>query len=287
MRFSVKLLDNFFDIHEEYVKIGSQKENTCGAFSLGCILRGIGFRDLSIDYLAYLARMNIHRNEQRKCDEAREGVSRGELRESFARRLYNEFWYEYEYRVTDDYSESGIGPEGLVLACEKATNGRISCIPVPSRKGNEIYFTKEKFSQLIDYILSEKEVEVVLNYHTSKLLDPNGKFYFLERIIEFNEHPEFFEKWKWNVGHFVGFAGVVEFENSRWILIRDTYKKYGFNGYHLQPEECVRNALLRDDGREGGMLIVVESERKEEIEESLKELGLKISLWDNGSPYVE
>ncbi len=261
MQFRIRLLDNFFNIHEEYVKLGSQKENTCGAFSLGCILRGLGY-DLSIDYLAYLAKMNVHREEYSKCVEARKKIENGEMTEKSAKRLYYEYWYEYDYRVTDDYSESGIGPKGLVVACEKATNREISCIPVPSRKGDEVYFTEEKFRRLIDYIFSAGQVEVVLNYHTSKLIDPNGKFYFLDRIVEFNEHPEFFEKWKWNVGHFVGLAGIVEFENSRWMIIRDTYKKFGFNGYHLQPEEYVREALLRGDGREGGVLLVVESRRR-------------------------
>ena len=287
MQFSVKLLDNFFNIHEEYQKLRSQKENTCGAFSLGCILKGLGYRDFDVDYLSYLARMNVHRDEYAKCREAKEKVAKGEMDEKFAKRLYHEYWYDYEYRITAEYSESGISPKGLVVACDKVTNGEVSCIPLPSKKGKTVYFTKKKFSKLINFILSESQVEVILNYHTSKLIDPNGKFYSLDRIIEFNEYPEFFEKWKWNVGHFVGFAGVVEFENSRWLIIRDTYKNYGFNGYHLQPEEYVRKALLRGDGREGGIMLVVKSEKKEKIEKSIVEMGLKVELWDNGSPYVE
>ncbi len=66
MQFRVKLLDNFFDIHEEFVKLGSQKENTCGAFSLVCILRGLGFKDLSVDEVAEVAKMNVHEEEHKK-----------------------------------------------------------------------------------------------------------------------------------------------------------------------------------------------------------------------------
>ncbi len=130
----------------------------------------------------------------------------------------------------------------------------------------------------MDYILTRGDIQVILNYHTSKLIDPNGKFYYLERILEFHNYPEMFEKWKWIVGHFVSLAGAVEFENCRWLIIRDTYKKFGFNGYHLQPEEYVRQALLRGDGREGGVLLVVKSEEREEVVRDILSLGLKVSI---------
>ncbi len=287
MQFRVKLLDNFFDIHEEFVKLGSQKENTCGAFSLVCVLKGLGFKDLSIDEVAEVARMNVHEEEHKKFLEAKKLVKERKLSEDRARRLYYEYWYECNYRVTSDYAESGISAEGLVVACEKVTNGKYCCIPVPSRKAEEIYFTRDAFSKLMDYILTRGDIQVILNYHTSKLIDPNGKFYYLDRILEFHDYPEMFEKWKWVVGHFVSLAGAVEFEKCRWLIIRDTYKKFGFNGYHLQPEEYVRQALLRGDGREGGILLVVKSDEREDVAREILKLGLKIGIWDNGSPYVE
>jgi len=287
MQFKIKLLDNFFDIHKEYRKLDSQKENTCGAYNLAYILRGLGFKDVSVDYIAYLAKMNVHENEYRKFIEAKKLVKEGKLSEEEAKRLYYEYWYEYDYRITRYYAESGISPKGLVVACEKVTDGKYCCLPIPSRKGDKIFFTKENFARLIDYIFSKGEIQVVLNYHTSKLLDPNGKFYYLSRILEFHNHPEMFEKWKWIVGHFVSLAGILEFEDDRWLIIRDTYKKFGFNGYHLQPAEYVRGALLRGDGREGGMFLIIKSERRDEIKEEVENIGLKVDLWDNGSPYVE
>ncbi len=284
MEFKIRLTKNFFDAHEFFKRLESQKENTCGVYNLAVILAGLGF-NVRIDELAEIARMNVHIDEHRRFMEAKEIIKTGSLPEKAVKRLYHEYWYECNYRVTHNYSESGISPEGVIRSCEAVTGGKYTCVPIPSRKGEEIYFTSQAFDKLIDYILG-RGFNAILNYRTSKLLDPNGKFYDLDRILEFHRYPEFFEKWAWDVGHFVSLAGALEFEDGdRWLIIRDTYKNFGYGGYHLQPQELVREALVRDDGREGGILLVVNSKLKDQIIKELNGIGIRTGLWDNGSPF--
>ena len=97
----------------------------------------------------------------------------------------------------------------------------------------------------------------------------------------------------WNVGHYLTIAGTVRgpassrsTETARMlVIVRDTYPTLGWDGYHLQPAEVVANALKRDDGAEGGVLLFVAARNQIEIEEEAKARGFDIAVWDNGTPW--
>ncbi|MBA2346314.1 MAG: hypothetical protein H0V83_14705, partial [Rubrobacter sp.] len=67
------------------------------------------------------------------------------------------------------------------------------------------------------------------------------------------------------------------------LILRDTYRQLGWNGYHLQPATAVAAALARDDGKEGGVLCVCQPDTAEALRIRLGEIGLELRLWDNGS----
>jgi hypothetical protein len=69
------------------------------------------------------------------------------------------------------------------------------------------------------------------------------------------------------------------------VIVRDTYPTFGWDGYHLQPVEAIANALSRDDGAEGGVLLFVAAKNKVEIEEEARARGFDIAVWNNGTPW--
>ena len=63
---------------------------------------------------------------------------------------------------------------------------------------------------------------------------------------------------RWGVGHFVGIGAIWRAEDGRrWVLLLDTYKARGFSGYVPMPAESLRRAIVREDGRTGGLLLVM------------------------------
>ncbi len=62
-----------------------------------------------------------------------------------------------------------------------------------------------------------------------------------------------------------------------YFLIRDSYKNAGYMGYHVQPLNAVREALIRDDGREGGILLIVRRDIAKEVEKAIKSIGLPVA----------
>jgi hypothetical protein len=64
--------------------------------------------------------------------------------------------------------------------------------------------------------------------------------------------------------------------------VHDTYPSLGWDGHHMQPPRAVAAALLRGDGREGGVLVVVPADRAAEVESVVAGLDLDIGIWDNG-----
>jgi hypothetical protein len=63
----------------------------------------------------------------------------------------------------------------------------------------------------------------------------------------------------------------------------DTYKHRGFEGYQPQPAELMRRAMVRTDGREGGMLLIVPRWHVAEAESLLAGFGIPERMWSNGS----
>lgn len=296
MRIEFIPLSHFLKIHNEYVKMHDQMENTCGPYGLTYILRGLGYYyhgDLEVteDYLAKLARTRIAPEEEATRKETMTSVLYGRLSFKEAAERHGKLLYRYELPISTRLEELGTSAEGVKHALETVTNGKLLGIPIPSRKGNTIYFTKEVFQKLIDLLIEkvdEWEYQALLNIQTSHLINHVSPIHDMFLAIMAYKPEEALGASPWKVGHFVSLAGFVRRINEReenFMLLRDTYKNAGYRGYHIQPAESVRKALVRDDGREGGILLIVEKELAGEVEEELRKLNLIVSLWNNGSPF--
>jgi hypothetical protein len=85
----------------------------------------------------------------------------------------------------------------------------------------------------------------------------------------------------WDVGHFVELVGLVRGRGGSLLVVRDSYPALGYRGIHLQPPAALAAALNRDDGRQGGVLAVIEPRGAGAVEAVASELGLKTEMWDN------
>ena len=50
------------------------------------------------------------------------------------------------------------------------------------------------------------------------------------------------------------------------------------------PAKSLRRALVRQDGRDGGLLLVMQREALTAATSAIEGLGLEIRMWGNGSP---
>jgi hypothetical protein len=93
---------------------------------------------------------------------------------------------------------------------------------------------------------------------------------------------------RWGVGHFAGIGAFWRApDGRRWILLIDTYRDRGFSRYQPQPAELARQALVRTDGRDGGLLLVLPREALRAATAAVESLGLEIRMWSNGSTEPE
>jgi hypothetical protein len=85
----------------------------------------------------------------------------------------------------------------------------------------------------------------------------------------------------WDVGHFVELLGPVQGARGSLVMVRDSYPTLGYDGVYLQPPAALAAALNREDGRQGGVLVVAEVQQGDTARQLAPELGLKTEMWDN------
>jgi len=253
--FTVRLFERAEAVDAEYLKEGEQKENLCGPFAAAYILRGLGFRYhggnfVDQEYVAYLARTRIRTGEGRL--------------------------YKYSLIETSSPVELGTSALGLKRAIEAVSGGRLSVVPVKaSDRASGAVLKGRDLKRLVNYFADFNKVQLVLNLNTKYMpFGPELNRKVITHDLQGLQRRE-------PVGHFVSCAGFL-YGNETYFVIRETYKRYGVQ---IQPFESILGGLNRDDGREGGILVIVPREYEEKIARDLKEEGFLLSIWDNGSPF--
>ena len=123
-----------------------------------------------------------------------------------------------------------------------------------------VVLTPERFDALLDLIqahLDDWQLHPIANLEVDQLLDATSDAFRPDALA--GPDPEStIPRERWGVGHFVGIGALWrDGAGRRWVLLLDTYKARGFSGYVPMPAESLRRAVVREDGRTGGLLLVM------------------------------
>jgi hypothetical protein len=210
------------------------------------------------------------------------------LSEQEALARHGRTWYRYPIRSSADPAIQGTSPAGIARAVERATDGRLAVVPIAGRgQAGSVVLDPPRFLELFELLhanLGSWFAHAILNYESDQLLAPLSAAYTPENLRS-HEVLRLVPRDDWGVGHFAGLAGLWRRpDGTPWMLLFDTYKERGFEGYQPQPAELVRRGLVRTDGRGGGMLLIVPRDARLKVEEALAGIAIQPSMWSNGSP---
>ena len=174
-------------------------------------------------------------------------------------------------RVAPDVAGTAVGP--LAAAIESAAGGALRAVPL---RGD---WTPSGVETLVDR--GTRLARLVANVRTGPFWGTHPPRELLEAELAGDEQEG--PPSHWDVGHFCELVGLLRGSGGSLVAVRDSYPSFGLAGYHLQPPRAVAAALQRGDGREGGVLAIVDAARAVDVERLAAELGLEIAPWDNGT----
>ncbi len=290
----VILVDRADEMSGRFDRLGPQRPATCGAYALSYLLPALGHAehdgvDLAAeDYLAHLAAVIVEADEIGPSDAIARRVEAGELTEAEALRDHGTIWYRFPVRASPDPVESGTSPTGVARAVAVATDGALSCVPVAGREDDGTPVSPDAWEQLLGLLaarVARWRWHAILNYESNQVLRPTDPAYRPENLRA-RDAEERIPRDSWGVGHFAGLLGLWRrgVDGRWWLVLLDTYKERGFDGYQPQPAEVIRRAIVREDGRGGGLLLVVPRELAAEATAAIRQLGIDPRMWSNGSP---
>ena len=284
-------------IFSEYSRLRTQKENTCGAYSILPILRALGYTShhghrVDEDYVSFIARVNVSSRDMRERQALTQRVKNGKTLSSDMSERLRRTSYRYSLPVTMLEKEVGCSPQGVKHALETISGGELHAIPLvvrPSDGGTSL----SRFSELLDIILRNSRrwsPHMILNLQCGRLLDPTRAEAVIVNLIGVKMNRADAKLWKYSAGHFVNVGAVLRTRHEHgqsmtYFVLLDSFKELGIGGMHLQPLANIWKALRRGDGRQGGILLIVPSNLGTEARKRLSTQGFEISLWDNGSPF--
>jgi hypothetical protein len=184
--------------------------------------------------------------------------------------------YRIKHPVTDDESTSGTSAEGVAVAVEELSDGTLVALPFSG-----VWTVEVVLGMFETLVALGVPTTVIANVFTGDLWShETGLRTFFEHLATGAADSA---PCDWRVGHFLGLVGTVSGERGTLVVVADTYRSLGWQGWHLQPAERVAAALSRTDGREGGVLIVAPAASADALAERLDRLGLEQRHWSNGS----
>jgi hypothetical protein len=215
------------------------------------------------DFMAHLARVTITAREDRAT-------------------------YRFPVDASADPSQQGTSPEGVARAVAIAAGGRLATIPVPGRDASgRPQLDTRRWDALLDVLAPrflEGAADVIFNYETDQLLAARDAAYNAETLGR-ADASAVIPRDSWGVGHFAPMAALWRRPSGeRWMVLLNSFKERAFAGVEPQPAELMRHAVVREDDRGGGVLLVVEHEAADRLIKEVEGLGLVVGTWTNGSP---
>jgi hypothetical protein len=247
-----------------------QRDDLCGAFCAALALRTAGIEEhagepLDQDAVALTARTIVST------------LSNPEIL-PFGERGRRD--YRVALPTVEDSAVSGTTPAGLVDALQELSEGRLAAIPYGGP------WTAATLRGIFDVASSlTSPVTLLANFATRYLWGSRPRIdQLLEYLLDGDQggpEPD------WDVGHFACVIGRIRGPGGILYCVADTYPSLGSGGVHLQPEERLARAIERRDMPAGGMIVVARAEDAPAVRSGAAAVGLRESLWDNGTPAAE
>lgn len=240
-----------------------QKDNLCGPFWAARILNESGFSSWDgepIDEdLVALRAGTLLPDAHTDADVPPGAISRA----------------SYRYALpTAPVEQSGTSAAALVEVIEAASGGELSCLPLRGA------WNVDRIERLMDEA-RDLGARLIANVRTGRLWGSRPPFAVL--LAELAGRPVQDPAPDWDVGHFVELEMLIRGPQRSLVAVHDSYPSLGWDGCHLQPPRVLAAALLRGDGREGGVLAVVPKARAEAAMAVAAEIGLDVRAWNNGT----
>ncbi len=289
----VAYVEGWSSIADAFDRLEDQRPATCGAYATRYLLGPLGYAESDgvdttrEDFLAYLAGTVIEAEELEDVRRTTTAVAQAGLSDAQAIDRYPRTWYGWPFRSSDDDAVTGTSPTGVARAIALGSGGELVTLPVPARDGaGAVLLDHDRFDALLDLIesnLGTWRIHPIANLEVDQLLDATSDAYSPDAIA--GPDPEAaIPRERWGVGHFVGIGAFWRgVDGRRWTLLLDTYKARGFAGYVPMPAESLRRALVREDGRTGGLLLVLPRASLDAAAEAIRGIDLEIRMWGNGS----
>lgn len=240
-----------------------QKDNLCGPFWAARILNETGFTSwdgerLDEDLIARRAGTTL--------PEAHDGsdVPPGAVSRTA---------YRYSLPMTA-VEQSGTSPGSLAEAIEAASAGALGCVQM---RGS---WNAERVERLVDEA-GALGSRLIANLRTGRLWASRPPVEVL--LSELEGHAVQDPAADWDVGHFVELEMLIRGPRRSLVVVHDSYPSLGWEGRHLQPPRVLAAALMRGDGREGGVLAVVPRAGVEAARALAAGIGLDVGTWNNGA----
>jgi len=187
--------------------------------------------------------------------------------------------YRLNIPVAADEPSSGTSATGVARAVGELSGRSLAVVPVAGP------WSAETVVSLLEVVASgagsSTGCTLVANLRTGRLWGSRpGPALLLDHLFGRTVEPP---EPDWDCGHFVGIASSVVGPGGTLLVVRDTYRQLGWDGYHLQPAGAVAAALARGDGKGGGVLCVCEKAAAGALATKLGEAGFELRHWDNGS----
>jgi hypothetical protein len=240
-----------------------QKDNLCGPFWAARVLNESGYstwdeRPIDADVVALRARTVL--------PEAHPGSDVPPGAVSLT---------DYQYELpTAPVEHSGTAAQRLGQAIEAASSGELRSV---SLRGQ---WTAVRVERLVEEA-REMGVRLIANVRTGRFWGSRPSIEIL--LGELEGLPVQEPAADWDVGHFVELEVLIRGPKGSLVVVHDSYPSLGWGGRHLQPPRAVAAALLRGDGREGGVLAIATKVQEESVKALAARIGLEIGAWDNGT----
>ncbi len=260
---SLRSLPTTVLLDREHRLAGQQPDNLCGPYWAAILLRAQGVTNVDTEQVAI---------------EAGSVLPIGDPATWLPTGASPRQDYRLPLPQTHRAEEAGTAVAGLIDAVSSTTAGRYMLVPLRA------VWSPERVETLMTLCWENPDWEAVplCNIRTGHLW---GSRLLLSDVMAYLNGKEItVPAADWDVGHFLTLAGKIEGPVRSLVLVRDTYPRFGWDGYHLQSASVIAKALNRGDGYEGGILLFVAAKDKVEVERQAKERGFRILSWDNGTP---